>query len=221
MHFSACKRRDLSQMLQPNATADARSRFSVCTRYFDRSVATSSPVAIESVGPLDARSPRLSDATSNPTWWIQRTAGGWSSSKGVSRQRVADTGPTKGRRHEMQPWGVWYVYMYWGRHMADTATATAFWRGANTRPTTEKKLICTECRHIDTNINIYIYTNKRDIDIRRIYVSTPPCYRSACSPAAAFVSSPLSPQRSTCLKPAHLIQTLRNVFCETQFCNYE
>ena len=68
---------------------------------------------------------------------------------------------------------------------------------------------------------IYIYTNKRDIDIRRIYVSTPPCYRSACSPAAAFVSSPLSPQRSTCLKPAHLIQTLRNVFCETQFCNYE
>ena len=148
-------------MLQPNATADARSRFSVCTRYFDRSVATSSPVAIESVGPLDARSPRLSDATSNPTWWIQRTAGGWSSSKGVSRQRVADTGPTKGRCHEMQPCRGCVVCIHvlgptYGRHGDGDGVLTWGRHAADNR----KKLIRTECRRIDTNINIYIYKQK-------------------------------------------------------------
>ena len=63
------------------------------------------------------------------------------------RKYAADTGPTNGRLHELQPLHVRYEHMCWGRHRADAATM-------DKRPTTKKLYIYI---HIYTRVQHKLY----------------------------------------------------------------
>ena len=121
------------------------------------------------------------------------------------RSLVDDSRPTKGRLMELQPWGVCVCVScirVCGADMqptrADTAKCDAVRRGADKG--IRKHYIYIICIDIQ---NVEVCTDTRN-------------YRSACSPAAAFASLPLAPQRSTCLKSyifqGHLNQSLHNFF---------